>query len=123
MSSAARPLLPLFYSKRSGRGAINERTLIFILLGSSLVTVWLIFRNLPTIKETEIKRIFIPKVNEPKIAQIDNPPHLANPDIEDDNKHNDDSDRRSVHDPVNEMRKNHVRNVNFRSKLELLSNF
>lgn len=62
---SGRPILPLFHVRKSFRSSLNEKTLITILLISSVFTLVIIFKNLPqsVVNEVQIKSIFIPELN------------------------------------------------------------
>lgn len=120
---SGRTMLPLFHVRKSGlRSTFNERTLIFLLLGSSIFTLWLIFKNLPSnvVSDVEIKKIFIPDLN-----NIKNPVKVPVINDDDSVQHSDTENRGEVlpepniahADPakraINLMRRDTVKNVHF----------
>lgn len=85
-------LLPLFYARKSTKNSINEKKLIFVLLISTVITLVLIIKNLPSnvsLGDANIKEIFIPVVNESKNNKI---------------IHNDDHDhQKEIKQPVDDV--------------------
>lgn len=73
MSTKQKLLLPLYYVRKQTRSGLNERNLIFILLISTVLTLIVIFKHLPTnvnLAGDELNNIFVPRLNKSNYHDI-----------------------------------------------------
>lgn len=109
-------LLPLYYVTRQTRSKfLNERSLIYLIILTSLLSIYIIFKNLPagTQNDVHMEQIFIPQIKNDNRKLIHNNDlnlqddfHIhRGPDLNIENKKFEESDHANNHDD-NESNKN-----------------